>query len=138
MRRFLLDTGIAGDYINKRRGVYQRARQEIARGNMVGIGLPVLAELEFGIQNSDDPIENLKTLKRALPVLCVWPMTFESAAHFGRISAQMKRSGHSIGQIDRLIAGIALSLSNCTVVSVDTDMSRVPGLSVENWLLPTP
>ena len=135
MRRFLLDTGIAGHYINMRRGVYQKARQEIARGNMVGIGIPVLAELEYGTQNSDDPVKSLKLLKRALPVLCVWPITFESATHFGRISTEMKRLGLTIGQIDRLIAGIAFSLPNCTVVSADNDMLRVPGLPVENWLL---
>jgi hypothetical protein len=28
MRRFLLDTGIAGDFIDHRRGVYDHARQE--------------------------------------------------------------------------------------------------------------
>lgn len=52
-----------------------------------------------------------------------------------RISTDMKRLGLTIGQIDRLIAGIAFSLPNCTVVSADTDMLRVPGLPVENWLL---
>ncbi len=135
MRRYLLDTGIAGHYINKRKGIDRRAKLEIAQGNIIGIGIPVLAELEYGIQNSDDPQNSMKLLKRALPVLCVWPMTFESAAHFGRISTEMKRLGMSIGQIDRLIAGIALSLSNCTVVSADTDMLQVPGLLVENWLL---
>jgi tRNA(fMet)-specific endonuclease VapC len=45
MRRFLLDTGIAGDFINRRRGIYERARHEVAQGNRVGIGIPVLAEL---------------------------------------------------------------------------------------------
>jgi hypothetical protein len=40
MRRFLLDTGIAGDYIHRRQGVYQRAREAVARGHRVGIGVP--------------------------------------------------------------------------------------------------
>jgi hypothetical protein len=31
--RFLLDTGIASDYMNRRHGVFERARQEIADGN---------------------------------------------------------------------------------------------------------
>jgi hypothetical protein len=48
--RFLLDTGIAGDYIHRRRGVQERARQEVAGGHRVGIGTPVLAELAFGIR----------------------------------------------------------------------------------------
>lgn len=134
MRRFLLDTGIAGHFINNRQGIRDRVKAETARGNMVGICLPVLAELDFGAQYSQDPDASSKRIQRALPLLRVWPMTCESAAHFGHVSAEMKRLGCMIGQIDRLIAGIAFSLPDCTVVSADTDMWKVPGLSVVNWL----
>ncbi len=36
MRRFLLDTGIAGLYLERRRGVFERATAEVAAGNRVG------------------------------------------------------------------------------------------------------
>ena len=52
MTRFLLDTGTAGDYIHRRRGVYERAREAVTAGHRVGIGLPVLAELWYGVENS--------------------------------------------------------------------------------------
>jgi predicted nucleic acid-binding protein len=45
-------------------------------------------------------------------------------------------SGASAGQSaknDMMIAAIALALGNCTVVTMDTDLSAVPGLTVENW-----
>jgi tRNA(fMet)-specific endonuclease VapC len=32
-----------------------------------------------------------------------------------------------------MIAAIALSLGDCTVVSADSDFLAVPGLAVENW-----
>ena len=32
MTRYLLDTGIAGDYINRRNGVFDRAQKEVAQG----------------------------------------------------------------------------------------------------------
>jgi tRNA(fMet)-specific endonuclease VapC len=35
--------------------------------------------------------------------------------------------------VDRMIAAIALSLGKCTVVSADSDLTAVPGLTVENW-----
>jgi tRNA(fMet)-specific endonuclease VapC len=38
-------------------------------------------------------------------------------------------------QIDIQIAAIALSLGNCTVISTDSDLLAIPGLSVENWEL---
>jgi hypothetical protein len=43
MTRFLLDSNNAGDYIDRRHGVFDRAGVEVAKGNRVGIGVPVLA-----------------------------------------------------------------------------------------------
>jgi tRNA(fMet)-specific endonuclease VapC len=39
-------------------------------------------------------------------------------------------------QIHIMIAAVARSLGNCTVVSDDSDLSAIPGLSVENWVVP--
>jgi tRNA(fMet)-specific endonuclease VapC len=36
-------------------------------------------------------------------------------------------------QIDIQVAAIALSLANCTVVSMDSDLTAISGLTVENW-----
>jgi len=36
-------------------------------------------------------------------------------------------------QIDIQIAAIAMSIGNCTVVTTDSDLLSVPGLSIENW-----
>jgi tRNA(fMet)-specific endonuclease VapC len=35
-------------------------------------------------------------------------------------------------QIDIMVAALARSLGNCTVVSDDSDLTAVPGLTVEN------
>ena len=133
MTRFLLDTGIAGDYIDRRRGVYERAREAVIRGDRVGIGLPVLAELWYGVENSSSRDRNAERLRRVLPDLVVWPLTEPAAEAYGRIAAQLRRAGRPMGKIDMLIAAIALSLGNTTVVSADSDLAAVPGLVVENW-----
>jgi predicted nucleic acid-binding protein len=36
-------------------------------------------------------------------------------------------------QVDMMIAAIAFALGNFTVVSADSDLLAVPGLTVENW-----
>ena len=36
-------------------------------------------------------------------------------------------------QVNIQVAAIALTLSQCIVVSEDTDLFAVPGLTVENW-----
>ena len=49
MKRYLLDTGIAGCYIDRRRGVFERAQTESGLGNWIGIAHP--AERALGQPN---------------------------------------------------------------------------------------
>ncbi|MDB5306765.1 MAG: hypothetical protein JWO38_967 [Gemmataceae bacterium] len=136
MIRFLLDTGIAGHLINDRRGVRQRAQAEVRRGNRIGIGIPVLGELYFGVENSATRDRNRRLLLAALGHLTIWPFTEGAAAEYGRLAAELQRIGRPMQQIDIQIAAIALALGNCTVVSSDSDLAAVPGLTVENWATP--
>ena len=91
MTRFLLDTGMAADYINRRRGVYQRARTAVSHGHRLGIGLPVLAELWYGIEKSSTRDRNAERLRRVLPDLIVWPLTEQATEVYGRIAAELDR-----------------------------------------------
>ena len=133
MTRFLFDTGIASDYLNHRHGVFERARSEVAKGNRVGIGLPVLAELIAGIEHSKTRERNMKILKSALASLKLWPFDPPAAFEYGRIYAELARLGRPMQTVDIMIAAIAKTLGNCTVVSADSDLTAVPKLTVENW-----
>ena len=133
MRRFLLDTGIAGKLINRRDGVHERALSESAQGNRVGICHPVLAELVYGVEYSASRERNMQRLQLALAALKLWPVTEEAAYEYGRIAAQLRRLGREVQQNDIMIGAIALTLGNCTVVTTDSDLSAVPGLAIENW-----
>src|SRR5437763_8354000 len=113
MTRYLLDTGIVGNYINRRSGVFERAQEEVARGNRVGLGIPVLAELYYGIEFSTTRDQNLQRLRHALPRLVIWPFTESAAEEFGRLAAHLKRTGRAMQQIDIMIAAIALTLGRC-------------------------
>jgi hypothetical protein len=66
----------------RRNGVLERARQEVARGNRVGIGIPVLAELFFGIELSTTRDANMQRLQVALGTLILWPFTEQAAAEY--------------------------------------------------------
>ena len=72
-------------------------------------------------------------LKTALASLRVWPFDSIAAFEYGRIYAELARLGRPIGVVDMMIAAIAMTLGNCTVVSSDSDLLAVPGLSVEDW-----
>jgi tRNA(fMet)-specific endonuclease VapC len=127
MKRFLLDTGPAQDFINRRHGVQERVDEERHRGNRIGICVPVLGELWAGVEGSVSRDRNEQRLRHALSRLIVWPYTNEAAGEFGRIFAELRRMGRPMQQIDIQVAAIAFSLGNCTVVSVDNDLAAVPG-----------
>lgn len=133
MKRYLLDTGIMGDFINHRQGVDVQVREARQRGARIGTCMPVVGELFFGIQASASRDANLPRLKRALSGIVCWPFDRPAAEEFGRLAAELKRLGRPMQSIDVQIAAIALSLGNCTVVSADSDLAAVPGLTVENW-----
>jgi len=87
MRRYLFDTGPAADYINRRGNVFDRAKEAVARGDRIGICVPVLGELYFGIEGSATRDKNLQRLRSALPSLTVWPFNEAAAKEFGRLAA---------------------------------------------------
>ena len=136
MRRYLLDTGNAGDYIHHRGPVRATAQAKKAAGDRIGICMPVLGELWAGIELSAAQQRNRIRLIRELPSLVIWPFTEAAAKEYGCIFAMLRRMGRPMQQVDIQIAAIALSLGNCTVVTGDSDFSAIPGLDVEDWSIP--
>ncbi len=131
--RYLLDTGIAQEFIGRNAKVVQRVDGARRTGKRIGICTPVLGELWSGVEGSISRDRNLHRLRLALLRLVVWPYTNEAAEQFGRVFAELRRIGRPMQQIDIMVAAIAFALSNCTVVSKDTDLAAIPGLEVENW-----
>lgn len=93
----------------------------------------MLAELVYGIEKSATRDANMKLLRAALPTLRLWPFDHIAAFEHGRLYTELLRIGRPMQVIDIMIAAVAITLGNCTVVSKDSDLSAVPGLSVENW-----
>ena len=128
-----MDTGPAQQLFNKHETVWKHATLRRKRGDIIGICVPVLGELWSGVEGSETRQANLKKLQHNLGRLVLWPYDKSSAAEFGRIFNVLKRMGRPMQQIDIQIAAIALTLGKCTVVTTDSDLSAIPGLSVENW-----
>jgi tRNA(fMet)-specific endonuclease VapC len=133
MRLYSLDTGSAGDYVYRRGQVYNRARQRKALGDRVGICMPVLGELWYGVERSHDPPKHRRHLVRELTSLRIWPFDMAAAREFGRLAALLKGMGRPMQQLDIQIAAVALTLRNCTLVTKDSDFQAIPGVTVEDW-----
>ncbi|HVK15468.1 MAG TPA: type II toxin-antitoxin system VapC family toxin [Fimbriiglobus sp.] len=133
MRRYLLDTNALGDFINRRHEVDDRVRGALRAGHRVGTCPPAVGEYRYGLELSTSRDENLKRFRVGLDRLLVWPFDVAAAEEFGRLRAALRRAGRPMQPIDIMIAAVALTLGNCTVVTTDSDLSAVPGLAVENW-----
>jgi tRNA(fMet)-specific endonuclease VapC len=133
VKRYLLDTGIAGDFVNRRGRVREQALAITRQGGRVGTALIVLGELVAGIEHSSSRDLNLQRLNRAIGTLTFWPFDRAAAFEYGRLWAELKRQGRLMQQNDIQIAAIALALRDCVVVSKDSDLRAVPGLQTEDW-----
>lgn len=76
---------------------------------------------------------NQSMVQQGLRYLKCWPLDRAASEIYGRLYADLRRRGRPMQVIDIMLAAIALSLGNCTVVSTDSDLLAIPGLSVENW-----
>jgi tRNA(fMet)-specific endonuclease VapC len=136
MKRFLLDSNAVTSLINKREPLTQRVREARQRGSRIGTCEPVVAELFYGMELSASRDENLIRLRRGLRQIACWPLDRQACETYGRLAAELRRRGRPMQTVDMMLAAIALSLGNCTVVTTDSDLSAVPGLEVENWEAP--
>lgn len=133
MKRYLLDSGILSDLVNRRNGVRERSQQEIEKGNKLGTSMPVLAEIAYGIEYGENRDRNMQSLLSVLPVIKIWPLDKLAAFHYGTLAATLRRTGRQMQVVDMMSAAIAMTLGNCTVVTKDDDFRAIPGLTVENW-----
>jgi tRNA(fMet)-specific endonuclease VapC len=133
MKRFLFDSKAVNAFVNRRNFFVDRAREARQRGDRLGTCEPVVAELFFGLEFSSSRDENTARLRRGLSQIKSWPFNRKAAEEYGGIAGELRRRGRQMQVVDMMLAAIGRTLPNCTVVTTDSDLTAVPGLSVENW-----
>ena len=92
-----------------------------------------LAELQYGIENSNSKEKNSLALMRFLSIMTILPFDRNAAAEYAAIRASLRKKGTPIGTMDMLIAAHAKS-EGLTIVTHNTkEFERVDGLAVEDW-----
>lgn len=130
--RYMLDTNICIYAIKHRPPeVIAALRQHEADG--LGISAITAAELFFGAAKSGST-RNLSALAHFLEPLEIADFDRSAAAMYGPLRTALESAGTPIGPLDTQIAAHALALG-VTLVSHDTrELSRVPGLKLDNWV----
>jgi tRNA(fMet)-specific endonuclease VapC len=131
-RKYLLDTGPAHRAIFRIGTIHERIARMRQAGLVVGICPPVAGEIWAGVESSTSRDKNLVIVRRNIRLFKMWPYSAKAAEEYGRISAYLKSVGRPIQKIDMQLAAVALTLGDCTVVTNDTDLTAVPGLTLES------
>lgn len=132
--RYLLDTNII---IAAMKGdVRIREKLETTPLSALVLSPVVLGELELGVVKSLHQDKNRARLAQVVDGMPHVLLDAEAGRRYGLIRAELERSGTPIGANDYWIAAQALAIDAVLVSDNVGEFSRVPGLSVENWLRP--
>jgi tRNA(fMet)-specific endonuclease VapC len=131
--KYLLDTNAWIGFLNKPNGVLAgkiagHTPTEIAACSVV------ISELLVGVYKSTQQAANLALVQQILLQFVCLPFDEFCADEYARIRAHLESIGQSIGPYDLQIAGIA-KLHGLITHNV-AEFSRVPGLNLEDWLVP--
>ena len=129
---YLLDTNICLFLKHKKpKRVLARLRSVV--GKDVYISSVTVAELQFGVYNSQNVERNRISLTEFLAPFQIIDFDDRDAEFFGKLRSELKRKGQLIGPYDMLIAAQSLS-RNLTLVTNNTkEFERMPDLMVEDW-----
>ena len=129
----LLDINICIYLIKQKSpGILQKFRQY--QPGDIGVSTITVAELQFGVQNSQYKTRNAQALEQFLLPLAIADFDWAATIAYGQLRAALEQAGQPIGSLDMLIAAHALSLDVTLVTNNTREFARVPGLSLENWV----
>jgi len=129
---YILDTDTCIYWLKGKEEIKRKVEQIGVNGLRVTI--ITLAELKYGAYNSQKVNKNLRNINNFLKEVKVLLLNEDAAERFGKIKADLRRSGQVIGDFDILIASIATA-NECTLVTNNINhFERIEKLQLENWL----
>jgi len=130
--RYMLDTNILSELVRQPQGKIAQRIAEVGE-EAVCTSIIVASELRFGAakRNSAKLAEQVEAILGAIDVR---PFEAPADLEYARLRHHLEQAGTPIGPNDMLIAAHALATESILVTANKNEFSRVPGLTVENWL----
>jgi tRNA(fMet)-specific endonuclease VapC len=120
----------------------QHVKARVAQAGIEAIAVAIVTkgELYFGAYNSSQIDANLARIREFFtePGPEILPIDEKVMDCFGKIKAELRRKGQPIGDIDLLIAGVAISRNLKLVTNNTKHFKRVSGIVLENWFMDSP
>ena len=131
---YLLDTNHVSRAVTPGSSVRERIAELRRSGAKIGTCVPVLCEIEAGIQQVNHPDVYRQNLSRLLRQIRVWPIDPSTARHYGILYQDLKRRGRALSQVDIMLAALARQMT-LTLATTDQDFAALPDITTENWLV---
>jgi len=129
---YLLDTNVVVAML--RRHSMRLAQIIEQRRDQVAVSAITAMELEYGAERSQRTELMRAAVDQALILLTVLDFDRAAARAAAKVRAELAALGTPIGPYDTLIAGHARSRGLTVVTHNAREYSRVPGLTVEDWV----
>lgn len=130
MKKYLIDTNICIYYIKGKFDLNKKF--EKANPDNCFISEITLAELMFGVENSEKKDKNQKALDYFLTGVKIVPI-FHSLDLYAKEKARLRKAGTPVDDFDLLI-GVTSVTHNLTLVTNNTDhFTRIKGIALEDW-----
>jgi tRNA(fMet)-specific endonuclease VapC len=130
---YLLDTDICV-HVLRRKSESARQRLDTAPGRLF-MSTVTLAELMFGGLKSHRPDRASLEIEALAGQMTILPFDTTAASTYAAIRLDLERASTPIGPNDLLIAAQALAAGLIMVTGNRREFDRVPGLTVETWLV---
>lgn len=132
VHRYLLDTNILSSLLKQPSGAVASRICSVGE-DAICTSIIVACELRYSAAKKDSPTLSGK-VEQLLSTVEVLPLDEDADGKYAQLRAALEKAGTPIGANDYLIAAHALSLELTLVTDNIGEFSRVPGLTMENWL----
>jgi tRNA(fMet)-specific endonuclease VapC len=95
--------------------------------------VPVLCELESGLERTRRRDQNRRILGTLLRQIRIWPLEPPIAVIYSKIFHELRDRGRVLSQVDMILAAQSRAL-DAIVLTHDRDFDALPDIRVENWL----
>ena len=127
---YLIDTDWVVHHLNGHVAIMQRLQALQPEG--LGLSVAALAELYEGVYYSRDPVESEQKLNDFLESVYIVGIDEKTAKIFGRERGRLRADGMLIGDMDLLIAAVALQYNVTLLTNNRRHFDRIEGLRIES------
>ena len=125
-----LDTNVVIEFLNGNKSVTEKIKDEIDK---IALSAFVVAELDYGAKVSQKAVRNLEILYRFINIVQIVPFDLECAKMLGTIKSRLKNIGKPTGEVDAMIAAVAMANNAEFVTANKRHFDNIEGLKLKSW-----